>query len=79
MELTVFTQNNCRYCGATKNFLNDNEVEFKEINISIEPEYIEKYDLMGAPTVILFDGEEVVAKSTGFEPDVLETFIEQLD
>jgi glutaredoxin len=78
MRILVLTQNNCRYCEMTKAYLNDQEVEFDVINTSNEPSYIEKYDMMGAPTVLLLDDEEVIIKSTGFNPEDLETMIEQL-
>jgi glutaredoxin len=78
MKLLVLTQNNCRYCEILKSYLNDEQVEYETINMSEKPEYQEKYDVMGAPTVLLFDDEEVIAKATGFNPEVLETLIEQL-
>jgi len=80
MKLTVFTQNDCRFCGMTKGFLDDREVKYETINISDEPEYINKYDLMGAPTVVLFDEEnEEVARTTGFNPEELGVLIDNLD
>lgn len=78
MELLVLTQNNCRYCENVKNFLNEEQVEYKTVNMSEQPEYQEKYDVMGAPTVLLLDDEEVIIKTTGFNPEVLQTMIEQI-
>ena len=78
MKLLVLTQNNCRYCGMVKQYLDDAEVEYETINMSDHPEYLEKYDVMGAPTVLLLDEDEVIVKTTGFNPQVLETMIEQL-
>jgi thioredoxin 1 len=78
MNLLVLTQNNCRYCEQVKQFLNNQDVEYETINMSDHPEYQEKYDVMGAPTILLLDDGEVITKTTGFNPAVLETLIEQL-
>ena len=78
MKLLVLTQNNCRYCGMVKQHLDNEQVEYETINMSEQPEYQEKYDVMGAPTILLLDEDEVIAKATGFDPDTLETMIEQL-
>lgn len=78
MRILVLTQDNCRYCEMTKRFLDNEEVDYDVVNMSDQPEYKDKYDVMGAPTVLLLDDEEVIAKSTGFIVDDLETMIEQL-
>lgn len=78
LNLLVLTQNNCRYCETVKNFLNTEEVEYDVVNMSDQPEYQEKYDVMGAPTILLMDEDEVVLKTTGFNPEVLNAMIEQL-
>lgn len=79
MKLLVLTQNNCRYCEQVKLYLHGQQVEYETVNMSEQPEYLEKYDVMGAPTILLLDGEEVIIKTTGFNPSVLEDMIEQLD
>lgn len=61
-----------------KSFLDGEEVEYETVNMSEQPEYQSKYDVMGAPTILLLDDEEVIAKTTGFNVPVLETLIEQL-
>jgi glutaredoxin len=78
LNLLVLTQNNCRYCEQLKQHLNNEQVEFETINMSEHPEYQEKYDVMGAPTTLLLDEDEVVAKLTGFDREGIETLIEQL-
>lgn len=61
-----------------KEYLDNAEVDYETVNMSVQPEYIEKYDVTAAPTILLLDDGEVIAKSTGFDPEVLETLIEQL-
>jgi glutaredoxin len=78
MKLLVLTQNNCRYCEMVKSYLNNEQVEYETINMSDHPEYLEKYDVMGAPTILLLDEDEVIVKTTGFNSSDLETMIEQL-
>lgn len=78
MKLLVLTQNNCRYCEQVKLYLHGEQVEYETVNMSEQPEYKEKYDVMGAPTILLLDDEEVITKTTGFNPEVLNTLIEQL-
>jgi glutaredoxin len=78
MKLLVLTQNNCRYCEQVKLFLNNEQIEYETINMSDHPEYLDKYDVMGAPTILLLDEDEVITKTTGFNPGILETLIEQL-
>lgn len=80
MKLLVLTQDNCRYCDMVKNYLVSKNVIFDVINLSTHPEYQDKYDVMGTPTILLMDGEEVVAKTYGFfNPETLDTFIDQLN
>jgi thioredoxin 1 len=57
-----------------KQYLDDNQVEYETVNMSEQPEYQEKYDVMGAPTILLLDEDDVISKTTGFNPSVLETF-----
>lgn len=78
MEILVLTQNNCRYCGMVKQFLDNEGAEYQTVNMSEQPEYQDKYDVMGAPTVLLLEDEEVILKSTGYDLEILNTIIEQL-
>jgi len=55
----VFTKNNCSQCDATKRKLKDLNVEFDEINIEDNPEYLTKLKEMGfrsAPVVLTPSG-----------------------
>lgn len=75
MELVLISQNNCRPCAELKMFLENEEVEYKEINISKNPEAIEEYNVMGAPvTILIEDGEEfgrVIGSTEEAKEDVL--------
>lgn len=78
MELLVLTQNNCRYCKLAKQFLDSEEVDYKEVNVSNNPEYVETYNLMSAPTILLLDDGEEIVRSTGFDQGELQELIDQL-
>lgn len=78
MELVVLTQDQCRYCHSVTAFLDDQEVTYKEINVTHNPEAIEEYDIMSTPTILLMDGDEEVTRTTGFSPSELETLIDNL-
>lgn len=79
MELVVFTTDNCRHCGNVISFLNNVGVPFTEVNTTDEPEAVEKHDLMGAPTTILFDGNEEITRTMGFQAEELNVMIDNLD
>ena len=36
--ITLYTKNRCGFCVAAKDYLNENELEFEEINIDNDPE-----------------------------------------
>ena len=79
MNILVFTQNGCNPCTMVKNYLTDQEIEFKAINVSENPQSGEEYGIMGTPVSILVDedGEEVT-RVVGFNPDQLDILASQL-
>jgi glutaredoxin-like YruB-family protein len=62
-KVIVYTAPGCPYCLMLKNFLKSNNVEFKEIDVSLNPEIIDelvsKTGQIGVP-VTEIDGEIVV-------------------
>ncbi|MSO13854.1 glutaredoxin 3 [Candidatus Aquarickettsia rohweri] len=40
--ITIYTKNNCPYCIRAKDLLNKRKLEYKEINISENPELLEE-------------------------------------
>lgn len=60
MELILLSQDRCAPCQEVKLFLQNEEIEYTEINVSKNPEAIQEYYVQSAPTVILVneDGEE---------------------
>jgi len=87
IEILVFTQNGCRYCGPTKLFLSEQEavlenVEFKYVHLSDMTEgarntYKDKYRLMSAPTIIFLRNEHEMSRTSG--PTAIEEFADALE
>jgi len=87
IEILVFTQDGCRYCGPTKLFLSEQEavlenVKFKYVHLSDMTEgarntYKDKYRLMSAPTIIFFRNEHEMARTSG--PTAIEEFEDALE
>lgn len=67
-KVLVYTTKVCPYCQMLKQFLKENKVEFKEIDVSEDPEaateMIEKSGQVGVPVTDI-DGKIIV----GFDPD----------
>ncbi len=62
-KIRVFSTKTCPYCVTLKQFLNDNKIEFEDLDVSeneeARKEMIEKTGQMGVP-VIQIDDEIVV-------------------
>lgn len=67
-NVTVYTTNSCPFCVMVKNFLNAQNIPFKEVNVEENPqlmyELVNKTGQMGVPQTEI-DGEWVV----GFDPN----------
>ena len=63
MKVKIYSTPSCPYCVALKGFLEENKVEFEEIDVSQDQEsmkiIVEKTGQMGVP-VIDIDGELIV-------------------
>jgi len=62
-KVKIYSTSSCPYCVALKGFLEENKVEFEEIDVSQDQEsmkmIVEKTGQMGVP-VIDIDGELIV-------------------
>lgn len=67
--VTIYSKNNCVQCKMTKRFLDTNHVEYQEINLDEQPEYIEHVKNLG------FNAAPVIQTATeafsGFQPNKL--------
>lgn len=82
-DITLYTLSTCPYCRATKEFLNQNDIEYKYVDIDQQaiPDAIEienivlKYNPNDSyPTIVINDGEQVII---GFQKNKLQHLIEE--
>lgn len=75
-QITVYTTNTCPYCDQTKNFLNEQGLDFEEINIQLDDQAAQKLvdetGQMGVPQIKV-NGNWVF----GFDPQAIVTFARQ--
>lgn len=67
--LLIFSKPNCAGCSKLKAYLGDNinQPKIKEMNIMENKDLINKYELKGAPTTIVFDDKfQEVDRLVGF-------------
>lgn len=73
-KIKVYTTNTCPYCTMAKEFLEENNVKFENINVSDDQdaaeEMIEKSGQMGVP-VIEIEGQIIV----GFNKDKIKSLL----
>lgn len=78
MELIVLSQNGCAPCKALKLFLQEEDIEFTEINLSEQPEMIEEYNVMSTPVTVLSDEGEEITRVNGFPREQILELAENL-
>lgn len=67
--ITVYSKPNCMYCNFAKQYLKDNNIKFKEINVFEDDNALAMLRDAGYQTmpVVSINGEY----HTGFRPDLL--------
>jgi thioredoxin 1 len=81
-QLMKFSQPSCTPCKSLSKYLEDKGVKYQEVDVFEDAHIAVKYGIMGGlPVVILLDGEDVVDRTSGFNPsftDPIDRLIEQL-
>lgn len=80
-KVAIFSSNTCGACRMVKPSLEklSEEIDVFEINIMINADMAEEYDITALPTIVYFKDGEVVERTTGFVPEpVLKGHIERL-
>lgn len=72
-KITVFSKNNCMQCRMTKKFLEENKVDFIEINLDEQPEKIDYVKSLGVTSAPIIEAGDVVF--SGFQPTKLKEII----
>ena len=68
--LTIYSKPSCVQCNATYRALDDKGVEYDVVDMSVDPDALEKVKALGhmqAPVVITPEGEHW----SGFRPDLI--------
>lgn len=68
--LTIYSKPSCVQCNATYRALDDKGVEYDVVDMSVDPDALEKVRALGhlqAPVVITPEGEHW----SGFRPDLI--------
>ena len=73
MKLLHFTAEWCQPCKAMKPIIDEYveanpELEYSPIDIDYNFDSLTKFDVLGVPTFILFNGDEEVRRHTGAMP-----------
>lgn len=75
-SVTVYTTSTCPYCVMVKNFLNEQEIPFKEVNVQHDQaaakKLVETTGQMGVPQTEI-DGKWVI----GFDPNTIMQIIKE--
>ena len=70
--LTIYSKSGCVQCNATYRALDDKGVEYDVVDMSVDPDALDKVRALGhlqAPVVITPEGEHW----SGFRPDLIAT------
>ncbi|GIN73353.1 NrdH-redoxin [Bacillus sp. J14TS2] len=74
-KITVYTTSTCPYCDMMKNFLKENELPFKEVNVQQDPvaanRLVQATGQMGVPQTEI-NGQWVL----GFDPEKVMQLVE---
>ena len=80
--ITVYTSNNCAYCGMVKKYLAMKGQEFEEVNIEQNPEkqqeMIEMTGVMTVPVTIIVKDDETKDVTIGFNAAKLASALAQV-
>lgn len=67
--ITIYTKNNCTQCRMAKNIMDRSGVEYEEINIDKNPDYIpflKEKGIASAPAIFYGNDEDFIV---GFQPE----------
>ena len=72
-KVKIYTSNTCKYCNMAMDFLNKNNIDYIEYNISKNPQAMKTLIKMGHMSVpLILVGDEII---TGFDKDKIEKLI----
>lgn len=71
--VTIYSKNDCVQCKMTKKFLDQYNVEYNEINLDEQPEFIDHVKGLGFSAAPVIETENDVF--SGFQPSKLKALV----
>ncbi|MFH0358384.1 glutaredoxin-like protein NrdH [Streptococcus sp. P25B114] len=71
--VTIYSKNDCVQCKMSKKFLDQHGVEYKEINLDEQPEFIDHVKGLGFSAAPVIETENDVF--SGFQPAKLKVLV----
>ncbi|HEL2576610.1 MULTISPECIES: glutaredoxin-like protein NrdH [Streptococcus] len=71
--VTIYSKNDCVQCKMSKKFLDQHGVEYKEINLDEQPEFIDHVKGLGFSAAPVIETENDVF--SGFQPAKLKALV----
>lgn len=77
-KIIKFSKDGCVPCQLISNILNDQGIEYEEINALENEEMREKYEIQSVPVTILLDGDKVIDRVNGFNPVAIDSLLSKM-
>lgn len=74
-EILKFSRVGCTPCKIMTNFLHDQGVDYKELDVEEDAQLAARYGISGVPTLLLVDDGEVIDRVVGFNPSTIEELL----
>ncbi len=68
-KIIKFEKDGCAPCAALGNWLKENEIEHEAKNVMGDFDLINKYKLSSLPTLVVFEDDLEIARTSGFNID----------
>lgn len=81
-QLIKFSQPSCTPCKSLSKYLHEKGIKYTEVDVFEDVQMANKFGIMGGlPILMILDGEEVVDRTSGFNPSFtapIDSLLEQL-
>lgn len=67
-QIIKFSKKHCTACDQLKSWLDNKEINYREINPFDEPDIAGKYKVRTVPTLLVLENDEIKLRLTGFNP-----------
>lgn len=68
-QLVKFSQPSCTPCKSLSKYLNEKGIQYQEVDVFEDVQTATKYGIIGGlPVLMILDGDEVIDRTSGFNP-----------